>query len=100
MNSPEVFQTFPAHPRSDLSKTKQWVRVGTDRAYWRAGAVAALYVLMLEFRDGALLLKKLQTRNWSYALPPRRTVILPLSLFAVLGMEASDRRPIRLFRKS
>ena len=43
MNSPEVFQTFPAHPRLDLSKTKQWDRVGTDRAYWRAGAVAALY---------------------------------------------------------
>jgi hypothetical protein len=54
MNSPEVFQTFPAHARSDLGKTKQWDRVGTDRANWRAGAVAALYVLMFEFRSGPL----------------------------------------------
>ena len=54
MNSPEVFKTFTAQARWDLSKTKQWDRVGTDRAYWRTGAVAALYVLMFEFRQGPL----------------------------------------------
>jgi hypothetical protein len=81
MNSPEVFQTFPVHPRSDLSKTKQWDRVGTDRAYWRAGAVAALYVLMFEFRQGAPLLKKTPDAKLVLRTSSASTVILPLGLF-------------------